>query len=51
MNRCRDKASMNQLIQLFINDLRLNINNEICLKYKKYLVNKQAELAFLKNKV
>ena len=51
MNRCRDKVSGNQLIELFINDLQLNIKNEICLEYKKYLVNKKAELRFLKNKV
>jgi hypothetical protein len=51
MNRCRNKTNINQLIELFINDLRLNIKNEICLEYKKYLVNKQAELRFLKNKV
>jgi hypothetical protein len=51
MNTSRNKTSMNQLIELFINDLLLNIKNEICLEYKKYVVNKQAELAFLKNKV
>jgi hypothetical protein len=51
MNRCRNKIKINQLIQLFINALQLNIKNEICLEYKKCLVNKQAELAFLKNKV